>query len=167
MPAAAAAVERLSTALTALDLHATRTGTGADDPQVAGLLDATTAAFEAALDDDLSIAPALAAVFDLVKELNRRLADRSMSADDARRAAETLRDLDRVLAVMEPDVVADGQPSCAVMALLEERVAARGARDWARSDALRDQLAVLGIVIEDTRDGQRWRHAEGTGDGAA
>jgi cysteinyl-tRNA synthetase len=164
MPAAAAAVERLSTALAALDLHAMRTDTGPDDPQVASQLDGTIAAFETALDDDLSIAPALAAVFDLVKDLNRRLADRTMSADDARRAAVTLRDLDLVLAVMEPDA-SDEQPSDRVMSLLEERVSARAARDWGRSDALRDELAALGITVEDTRDGQRWRRAEGTTDG--
>lgn len=167
MPAATSAVERLSTVLAALQLSATRTDTGPDDPQLAALLDATTAAFETALDDDLSIAPALAAVFDLVKELNRRLADRSMSADDARRAMETLHDMDKVLAVMEPDAAAQGEPSDEVIALLDERSAARSARDWARSDALRDELAGRGIVVEDTRDGQRWRHAEGTGDGTA
>ncbi|MFN8520467.1 MAG: cysteine--tRNA ligase [Chloroflexota bacterium] len=164
LPAAAAAVERLSTALAALDLHAGSTDTRPDDPQVASTLAAASAAFETALDDDLSIAPALAAVFDLVKDLNRRLADESMSASDARRAAETLRDLDRVLAVMEPDA-SDAQVPEQVTALLEERVAARAAKDWARSDALRDALAAQGIVVEDTRDGQRWRHAEGTGDG--
>lgn len=166
MPAATSAVERLSTALAALDLYASHADAVSDDPRMAALLDATIAAFETALDDDLSIAPALAAVFDLVKEVNRRLADRSMSADDARRAAETLRDLDLVLGVMEPDAT-DGLPSVRVTALLEERVAARTARDWGRSDALREELAALGIVVEDTRDGQRWRHAEGAADGAA
>jgi cysteinyl-tRNA synthetase len=167
MPAAASAVERLSTALAALDLVASRPATIADDPGLVELLVANRAMFETALDDDLSIAPALAAVFDLVKELNRRLADRALSPGDARRAADTLRDLDRVLAVMEPDAAADGQPSDEVLGLLEERVAARAARDWARSDALREQLAAMGILVEDTRDGQRWRHAEGASDGSS
>ncbi|HEX3605057.1 MAG TPA: cysteine--tRNA ligase, partial [Candidatus Dormibacteraeota bacterium] len=44
-----------------------------------------------------------------------------------------------------------------VRALLEERAAVRAARDFARSDALREQLAALGIAIEDTSQGQRWR----------
>jgi cysteinyl-tRNA synthetase len=165
MPAAAAAVERLSTALAALDLAAGREESPPDDPDIGGLLEATVTEFETALDDDLNIAPALAAVFDLVRELNRRLAAGSLSAVDAQRAAETLRDLDRVLAVMEPDA-GDGQLPDEVAALLEERVAARAARDWARSDALRDQLAAMGILVEDTRDGQRWRRIEEPGDGA-
>jgi cysteinyl-tRNA synthetase len=167
MPAAAAAVERMSTALAALDLAATRTDGASDDPEIGGLLGAARTAFETALDDDLNIAPALAAVFDLVRELNRRLAAGSLSAADARRAAEALRDVDRVLAVMEPDATGDGPPSEDVTALLEERVGARAARDWARSDALRDQLATLGVLVEDTRDGQRWRRIEESGDGAA
>ena len=66
---------------------------------------------------------------------------------------------------MEPDTAGDGRPSVQVAALLEERTTARAARDWARSDALRDELATLGIVVEDTRDGQRWRHAERVTDG--
>ena len=41
--------------------------------------------------------------------------------------------------------------------LLDERIAARAARDWAASDRLRDELAARGISVEDTRDGQRWR----------
>ena len=57
------------------------------------------------------------------------------------RAAAALRDLDRVLGVMEADEAADGDaPAAEVEALLEERIAARAARDWARSDALRDEL---------------------------
>jgi cysteinyl-tRNA synthetase len=44
-------------------------------------------------------------------------------------------------------------------ALLAERIAARAAKDWARSDALRDELALLGVLIDDGRDGQRWRLA--------
>ena len=41
--------------------------------------------------------------------------------------------------------------------MLDERAAARAARDWAASDRLRDALADRGVVVEDTRDGQRWR----------
>jgi cysteinyl-tRNA synthetase len=104
-------------------------------------------------------------VFDLVRELNRRLAVGTLSAGDARRAAESLRDLDQVLAVMEPDA-GDGLPSDEVAALLDERLAARASRDWARSDALRDRLGTLGILVEDTRDGQRWRRIEEPADGA-
>ena len=54
------------------------------------------------------------------------------------------------------------QPSTEVTTLLDERVQARADKDWARADSLRDKLAELGIVVEDTRDGQRWKRMEQT-----
>jgi len=156
LQAAAAAVERLSTVLAALDAY--RQG-GPDADDLPDLLANTRAAFTAGLDDDLNIAPALAAVFDLVRELNRRLAARTFSTADAARAAAFVRDLDRVLAVAEE--VGEG-PGLApdLVALLEARREARAGRDFGASDRLRDELAARGILVEDTRDGQRWRRAE-------
>ena len=119
-------------------------------------------AFGAALDDDLNISAALAAVFDLVRDLNRRLERRSLSTADAGRALATLRDLDRVLAIL-PDESEALEPD--VAALLEERAAARAARDFAASDRLRDELAARGVTVEDTRDGQRWRRSVEAGHG--
>jgi cysteinyl-tRNA synthetase len=160
LAAAASAVERLSTVLARLDLYRME---GADDPGAAVALERGRAAFESAMDDDLAVAPALGAVFDLVRDLNRRIDDRTLSTADAQRAAAGLRDLDRVLDVMEPDDGADGEePLAEITSLLEERVQARAAKDWPRSDLLRDQLAERGIVVEDTRDGQRWKRMEQT-----
>jgi cysteinyl-tRNA synthetase len=153
--AATAAVARLDALVAALEGYHEERPDAADLP---GELDAARTRFEAALDDDLNVSAALAALFDLVRDLNRRLADRGLSTSDARRALGFLRELDVVLAVL-PDV--SDAPSAAVQALLDERVAARAARDWAASDRLRDELAAIGIVVEDTRDGQRWRRAEG------
>ena len=115
------------------------------------------------MDDDLAVSPALGALFELVRDLNRRIDARIDVDRRCPRAAAALRDLDRVLGVMEADEATGGDaPSAAMTALLEERVAARAAKDWARSDALRDELAALGIVVEDTRDGQRWKRMEQT-----
>jgi cysteinyl-tRNA synthetase len=153
LSSAAAAVERLSTSLAALDAY--REGRP-DDPTLRPALDAARLAFETALDDDLNVSAALAALFDLVRDLNRRVADRALSTADAGVAAALVRDLDRVLAVAEEP--RDGLPA-ALERLLEERAAARDMRDWARSDALRAELAAAGVVVEDTPDGQRWRRA--------
>ena len=90
-----------------------------------------------------------------MRDLNRRIEARSLSTDDARRALDALRDFDRVLGVLE-DAAEDGLDS-ELQALLDERAAARAARDWAASDRLRDELADRGVAVEDTRDGQRWR----------
>jgi cysteinyl-tRNA synthetase len=154
LEAAAAAVERLNTAVTALDAYAED---GPDDETLPALLTAARADFAAGLEDDLNISAALAATFDLVRELNSRVAARSISTADARRGVAALRELDSVLAVLDDEAGEDLAPELVTM--LEERVAARAARDWARSDALRDELAAAGIVVEDTPDGQRWRRA--------
>jgi cysteinyl-tRNA synthetase len=155
---AAAAVERLTTAVLALDSYSEER---ADDVDLGRLIDDARIRFRDALDDDLNVSAALAAVFDLVREFNRRLDGRLLSTADARTAASALRDLDRVLAVIdEPDQLPEG-----AAVLLEARVAARGGRDWAAADRLRDELAELGVVVEDTRDGQRWRVRAGGNDG--
>jgi len=151
LAAAVAAVERLSTLLAALDAYREAQP---DDATLDALLAETRARFTAALDDDLNVAPALAAIFDLARDLNRRMDARAISTADADRAAALVRDLDRVLGVAEEDV-AELEPD--LVERLETRAAARAARDWAASDRLRDELAERGITVEDTRDGQRWR----------
>ena len=151
LAAASAAVARLDALVAALAAYSQDTP---DDPELPGVLDAATAAFDAALADDLNISAALAAVFDLVRELNRRIDSRVLSTADAAHASDWLRRADTVLAVL-PDGADDLEPELAK--LLADRTAARAARDWAASDRLRDELAARGISVEDTRDGQRWR----------
>jgi cysteinyl-tRNA synthetase len=153
LAAAAAALERLDAAVAALEAYRQD---GPDDATLPALLGTAVDGFGAALDDDLNISAALAALFDLVRDVNRRIEARSLSSADAATVLACLRELDTVLGVL-PDQGVDVDP--AVQALLDERVAARGARDWAGSDRLRDELAALGIIVEDTRDGQRWRRA--------
>jgi cysteinyl-tRNA synthetase len=151
MTAASAAVERLSTLLAALDAYREeRTA----DPTLPDALTEARTAFIRAMDDDLNTPEALAALFELVRDLNRRLDARTLSSADAERAAVLVRDLDRVLAVAEED---SPTLSSDLEALLEARAAARAARDWAASDRLREELAQQGVAVEDTRDGQRWR----------
>ena len=153
--AAGSAIERLDALFGAL---AGYRQDGPDDPRLADLLATTRTGFEAALDDDLNIAPALAALFDFVREVNRRIDARTLSTADAGIVTSFLNDLDRVLGI-GPDAVADGLAPDLEL-LLEARAAARTARNWAESDRLRDELARRGIVVEDSRDGQRWRRLE-------
>jgi cysteinyl-tRNA synthetase len=159
LAAAAAALGRLDAALAALEAYQEDR---ADDPSMATLLADAVRAFGDALDDDLNVSEGLAAVFDLVRELNRRIEARSMSTADAAAAVAALREVDRVLGVLpDPADALDAETA----ALLEARLAARSAKDWAGSDRLRDELAVRGISVEDTRDGQRWRRTVEAGRG--
>lgn len=155
---AAAEVARLSTALTALDSW---TATAPDDPELPAVLETARAGFAAGMDDDLNVSAALAAVFELVRELNRRLAAATLSGADAARAARFLRDHDRVLAVMDDD---PADLPHALEQMLGERAAARARRDWATSDRLREELLRRGVAVEDGRDGQRWRRVGSTAD---
>jgi cysteinyl-tRNA synthetase len=149
--AAAAAVDRLDALVAALAAYRE---SGPDDGELPDVLAGARAAFDAALDDDLNVSAALAALFDLVRDVNRRIDGRTLSTADAETVRDWLRATDTVLGVL-PDEAADLDP--AVRSLLADRVTAREARDWAASDRLRDELAALGIAVEDTRDGQRWR----------
>ncbi|HET7472348.1 MAG TPA: cysteine--tRNA ligase [Candidatus Limnocylindrales bacterium] len=151
LAAATAAVDRLDAAVAALGAYRQD---GPDDADLDGLLGTADTAFGDALDDDLNVSAALAVVFDLVRELNRRIDARALSTADAERALGTLRSFDEVLAVLP---AAEDELDDETRALLDARVAARASRDWAASDRLRDELAGRGIAVEDTRDGQRWR----------
>ncbi len=155
---ARAAVERLSNAVSALDSYAEER---ADDSSLDQLLSSARESFKVSMDDDLNVSGGLAAVFDLVRELNRRIDARALSTAAARRAAAALRDFDAVLGVMD---AADALPEGA-QSLLNERAAARNAKDWQRSDQLRDELAALDVAVEDTVDGQRWRLIKRPADG--
>jgi cysteinyl-tRNA synthetase len=154
LAAAGAAVDRLDALFSALRSYREERP---DDPTVDAAIDRARAAFEAALDADLSISPALAAVFELVRDLNRRIDARSLSTADAGRALAALAAFDTVLGV-GPEVVDDLEPE--LRALLDARAEARRTRDWAASDRLRDELAERGVSVEDTKDGQRWRRTE-------
>jgi cysteinyl-tRNA synthetase len=159
LSAATAAVARLDALLAALSAYREDRH---DDPGLDEAMAAARSAFEVALDDDLNVSAALAALFDFVRDINRRIDGRELSTADAGRIEQFLRRLDAVLGILpEPD--AGLEPELA--ALLAQRAAARAARDWEGSDRLRDQLAAAGIAVEDTRDGQRWRRAVEAGHG--
>jgi cysteinyl-tRNA synthetase len=154
LQAATSAIDRLDALMAALAVYRSD---GHDDVSLPSTLDGARTAFEAALDDDLNISPALAAVFDLIRELNRRIDGRTLSTADAGRAGAFIRDIDRVLAIAP---AAEEALDAELQELLDERAAARTNKQWAESDRLRTVLADRGILVEDTRDGQRWRRAE-------
>jgi cysteinyl-tRNA synthetase len=112
--------------------------------------------FSAALDDDLNISGGWGAIFEWVRETNRRLADNSMDASAAASALSAWEKIDSVLGVGAlPEVAVPAE----IEALLQARQAARKAKDFQRGDALRNELKAKGWVIEDTPKGARVKRA--------
>jgi cysteinyl-tRNA synthetase len=129
---------------------------GPPNPELAERTRAARREFDAALDDDLNTSRALAAVFDWVRDMNRALDEGTATAADRPAVEEFLRAFDQVYDVLRPDSE-EMALSEEVETLIAERETARRERDWARADAIRDELAQRGIVLEDTSRGVRWK----------
>ncbi|MCP4230663.1 MAG: cysteine--tRNA ligase [bacterium] len=129
----------------------------APDGAVNGLADDIAKAvrdFDEALDDDLSIAEAMSAVFDLVKVANKAMDDGELSEEGRLTAVAAFDNFDTILDIMQPDEVnLDDE----VEELIEKRQQARANKDFALADSIREQLDEMGILLEDTPDGVRWR----------
>jgi cysteinyl-tRNA synthetase len=108
--------------------------------------------FTAALDDDLNISAAWAAVFEWVRETNRRLAENSPGATDATFALAAWDKVDSVLGI---GTKSGAEIPAEILALAEARTAAKKAKDFKRADAIRDELKTKGWVIEDTAKGPK------------
>jgi cysteinyl-tRNA synthetase len=114
------------------------------------------AQFSAALDDDLNVAGSWGAVFEWVRETNRKLAENSITPAQAAAGLATWQKLDAVFGVGAPVEV---EVPAEITALLEARQDARKAKDFKKSDAIRDELKAKGWVIEDTPKGARVKKA--------
>jgi cysteinyl-tRNA synthetase len=110
----------------------------------------------AGLDDDLNTARALGALFDMIREVNTAADRNELRQDDKAPLLAALQQFDEIFAVLEEDPVS-GIPDAEVERLIAERNAAKKARDFARADAIRKQLDEAGIIVEDTKDGIRWK----------
>jgi cysteinyl-tRNA synthetase len=119
--------------------------------------DAALAAFDAALDDDLNTAAALAAVFEYIRETNSAMDSGEFRAGNVAATQALLERFDSVFDVLKPTVEESALSDADIEALIAERNAARKARNFKRSDEIRDQLAVSGIILEDTKEGVRWK----------
>jgi cysteinyl-tRNA synthetase len=123
--------------------------------QIAKLIVHVQAGFGNAMDDDLNISIALAALFDFVREVNYLLDDNAVSKEEAAEVGGLLMRFDSVLGVVGKVEVEEALPQD-IDALVQKREAARKAKNWKEADAIRAQLKELGIVVEDTAQGVRW-----------
>jgi cysteinyl-tRNA synthetase len=117
--------------------------TAAPDPKL-------VAAFSAAIEEDLNISAAWGEVFKWVTETNRRIAENSLSVNEAAAALAAWEKVDSVLGI---GTRGETEASAEILALAEVRTAAKKAKDFKKSDAIRDELKAKGWVIEDTPKG--------------
>jgi cysteinyl-tRNA synthetase len=115
-------------------------------------LDTVLSDFSSAMDNDLNIAGAWGIIFDWIRDVNKKIAANSLSQSDAADALATWQQLDSVLG-LGAKPTAEAPPE--LLALLEERQTARKAKNFARGDAIRDELKAKGWQIEDTPKGPR------------
>ena len=151
---AEAALTRLRTARKRLREAQRTDGSTPEDAAFTAALDGYRARFEDAMDDDLNTADALGALFELARACNTFVSQpRGGAAIDA--AAALFDRLCGVLGLLQ-HAQEEAVPAEA-LELLEQRQQARAARDFARADALRDQLKALGYAVEDTKQGPKLR----------
>jgi cysteinyl-tRNA synthetase len=110
--------------------------------------------FTEEMDDDLNIAPALAALFEFMHHINRIMDSKGLDPSDRDKIEAILSKLNSVLMVMD---LAEVEPSQQIEELMKERDDARQKKDWAKADNLRNELKELGVEVIDTKDGTRWR----------
>jgi cysteinyl-tRNA synthetase len=124
-------------------------------PAIAELSERSLKRFEEAMDDDLNTAEALAAVHDFVRETNSAMAQGTIKTGDKTGLLTTIDRFDSVFGIFgeAKKEMLDSE----IQALIDERQAARKAKNFARSDEIRNQLTEMGIILEDTKDGMRWR----------
>jgi cysteinyl-tRNA synthetase len=152
-------------------------------PEISQLAEETAQKMRASMEDDLNTAQMLAAVFDMVREANIAADAGKLRRDDAASLLKVLESFDEIFAVLKDDdadktraaiewaqsegklpedaralqALTNGLPDSQIEALVEQRNAAKRARDFAKADSIRKQLADAGIILEDTKEGVRWK----------
>jgi cysteinyl-tRNA synthetase len=115
------------------------------------------AAFNASMDDDLNTAEALGSVFEFLRDANIALDTGDFKADNLASALALLARFDSVFDVLKPAALANGLDDDAINLQIAARTALKKARDFAGADRIRNELLENGVMLEDTKDGVRWK----------
>ena len=154
LKSAATAIDRLRNYELRLKTEKFPPGT---DAALLGRTERAGTEFRDALDDDLNTAEALAAVFEYIRETNTAMDAGGFQAGNTQYALEFLRQFDAVFDVLRPSEKEDSLSNAQVDEKIAERTHAKKARDFKRADAIRQELDAQGIILEDTKDGVRWK----------
>lgn len=148
------ALERLYTCRESLDFAFKNANDTDDDAELIKLLNSRREQFITAMDDDLNTADGVAAVFDLVKDINTKILDRSVSKNVCEIAAKVFDELCGVLGILYNRKSNDLDAE--IEELIAQRQEARANKDWATADKIRDDLKARGIILKDTPQGVTW-----------
>ena len=157
MAASKNGLERILTAVDRLkELQGTDGAMTADETQVMAQAESLVKKYEDAMEDDFNTADAVSAIFELVKLANVNIHEAS-SAELVNGVLDRIKKLCGVLGIIterEKELLDED-----IEKLIEERQAARKAKNFARADEIRDELSARGILLEDTREGVKWKRA--------
>lgn len=159
MEAAKNGLDRIVTGVSNLNFlleHASENGMTEDERKLAETASGYAEKFDAAMDDDFNTADAISSVFELVKFVNTHVSEQS-SKEFVRAMKDEIVLLADIcgLVVDKKEEILDSE----IEGLIQERQEARKARNFARADEIRDLLAAQGILLEDTREGVKWKRA--------
>ncbi|MFH1210967.1 MAG: cysteine--tRNA ligase [archaeon] len=146
LSAADAAVERLLNFMVYLDSVKGEK----DSKTVAKLIVKVKKQFEKNMDSDLNMSSALASIFDFVRDSYKA----RMSRNDAAEIKKTMMEFDKVIGILE---VGEKKLDTEIKKLIDEREDARKKKDFKRADTIREELSKKGVILEDTKDGVRWK----------
>jgi cysteinyl-tRNA synthetase len=147
------AIARLNNSIT--NLNFSKNFNEKSNPNIKNLIEKCVNQFTEYMDDDLNISGGLGALFTFITKINTALDKNEISESDRNEIIFTLQKLNSVLNVMDFSISSLDNK---INALISERELARKNKDYKKSDQLRKQIESYGILLEDTKDGQRWKH---------
>lgn len=153
------AIERVYTCLEHLDFLLKNCEDTEPSAEFMSRLDAFKDKFIAAMEDDLNTADAVAAIFDIVYAANTELSDTEKNSTRAvQYATDLIRELGGVLGLFQKAVSKTADEE--IEKLIEERNAARAAKDWAKADEIRNKLKAMNVILKDTPMGVQWSYGK-------
>ncbi|MEK6891809.1 MAG: cysteine--tRNA ligase, partial [Nanoarchaeota archaeon] len=125
-----------------------------ENRKILALIERTKKEFDKSMDDDLNISSALSNIFDFVKQVNTLMMENKIGKNNAQEIIKSMDGFDDVLGVLEEK---EEKLSSELKKLIDEREKARKEKDFAKADEIRETLKGKGIILEDTKEGARWK----------
>jgi cysteinyl-tRNA synthetase len=148
------ALERIDNMIVRLKDIRSESGNSTELP---GLIADMKSRFAEAVDNDLNISAGFAVFFDFITAVNTMISADKLSTADTGLVIDALREIDSVFGFIFYGSDEDDADSGRIDALVRERIDAKKNKDFARADEIRDLLRDEGIILEDTKDGTRWK----------